>query len=129
MIIIEANNIFLVKLNYCLMNKIKLKIKMNAFIQKHINYLKTTTFKKHRSGNYGMYGLNFLCADPVIQMKGDIWKFIWWETGTDNATFVNSKGVIYTFNPKNVYYSKNRDDVIRMEPYIDENIENSIIDY
>jgi len=76
-----------------------------------------------------MYGLNFLCADPVIQMKGDIWKFIWWETGTDNATFVNSKGILYTFNPKNVYNSKNRDDVIRMEPYIDENIENSIIDY
>ena len=71
---------------------------MNALIKQQMNYLRTTAFRKHKSGNYGMYGLNFLGAAPVIQMNGDIWKFLWFIPGKDDATFVNAKGTQYTFN-------------------------------
>lgn len=39
---------------------------MNSLIQNQINYLRMHTFKKHSSGNYGMYGLNFLGSDVII---------------------------------------------------------------
>jgi len=48
-------------------------------------------------------------------MKGDIWKFLCWKTGTENATFVNANNKQYTFNPRNIYYSDNTNDIIRME--------------
>ena len=105
---------------------------MNALIKQQMNYLKTTAFRKHKSGNYGMYGLNFLGAGPVIQMNGDIWKFLWFIPGKDDATFVNAKGTQYTFNPRTIYYSDNRDDIMRMEevPVEDaDDINLEIIDY
>jgi hypothetical protein len=88
---------------------------MNSITQKSINYLKSHTFKKHKSGNYGMYGLNFLGGDPVIKIDGDLWKFLWWETGSDKATFINAKGIYYTFTPSTIYYSDKRNDIVRME--------------
>lgn len=99
-------------------------------MQKAINYLKTHRFKKHSSGNYGMYGLNFLGADPVIQMNGTIWKFLYWRPNTEYAIFVNANGCQYKFRPKDVYYSDNRNDIIRMEEYIEEDMceNNKIID-
>lgn len=88
---------------------------MNSFIQKNVNYLRTSSFKKHSSGNYGMYGLNFLGTNVVIKMNGDLWKFLYWESGTDNATFINSNSKLYTFNPRYIYYSDDRNTIMRME--------------
>lgn len=90
---------------------------MNSLIQKQVVYLRSRTFRKHSSGNYGMYGLNFLGCDVVIKMDGDIWKFLWWETGTENATFVNKNSKQYTFNPRAIYYSDNKNSIMRMEEY------------
>ena len=75
------------------------------------------TFKKHSSGNYGMYGLNLFRSEPVIQMNGDIWKFLWWEKGKKYATFINSKGSKYTFQPSIIYYSEKRNVIVRMEEH------------
>jgi len=90
---------------------------MNSLIQKQVNYLKTRAFKKHSSGNYGMYGLNFLGSDVIIKMHGDIWKFLWWQPGTENATFVNANSKQYTFNPRTIYYSDDKNTIMRMEEY------------
>jgi hypothetical protein len=90
---------------------------MNAHIQKQIKYLKTHKFRKHSSGNYGMYGLNFTGSNVVIKMKGDIWKFLCWKTGTENATFVNANNKQYTFDPRNIYYSNDTNDIMRMEEH------------
>jgi hypothetical protein len=75
--------------------------------------------------------LNFLGAGPVIKMNGDIWKFLWFIPGKDDATFVNAKGTQYTFNPKTIYYSDKRDDIMRMEEIIEDadDINVEIIDY
>ena len=99
---------------------------MNSFIQKQINYLRMHTFKKHTSGNYGMYGLNFLGSDVIIKMNGDIWKFIWWEPGTENATFVNANSKQYTFNPRTIYYSDDKNTIMRMEENIEDLDDNNI---
>jgi hypothetical protein len=105
---------------------------MSSPAKKAMYYLKTRIFKPHKNGNYGMYGLNFLGTRPLIQMQGDIWHFLWWETGTNNATFINSNGVKRNINIYSEYYSNNRDNIIRMEEYnIDNNLDinNIIIDY
>mgnify|MGYP003353112000 FL=1 len=105
---------------------------MNALIKQQINYLKSVRFTKHKSGNYGMYGLNFLGAAPVIQMNGDIWKFLWFVPGKDDATFVNAKGTQITFNPREIYYSDKRNDIMRMEEINDtaeDDVNNIIIDF
>ncbi len=103
---------------------------MSLQSQKAIYYLKTHIFKPHKSGNYGMYGLNFLGSKPVIQMNGDIWQFLWWETGTQNATFINSNGIKHNIDLYSVYYSSHRHNIIRMEEYnIDDDNINIIIDY
>jgi len=93
---------------------------MNSIIKQQANYLRTTTFKKHSSGSYGMYGLNFLGSSPVIQINGTIWQFLWWEPGTEKATFVNASSKLYTFEPRDIYYSDNRNSIVRMEEYIEE---------
>ena len=104
---------------------------MNALIKQQMNYLKTTAFRKHKSGNYGMYGLNFLGTGPIIQMNGDIWKFLWFIPGKDDVTFVNAKGTQCTFNPRTIYYSDKRDNIMRMEEIIEdtEDINVEIINY
>ena len=104
---------------------------MNALIKQQINYLKTTAFRKHKSGNYGMYGLNFLGSDVIIKMNGDIWKFLWWQPGTENATFVNANSKQYTFNPRTIYYSDDKNTITRMEEIIEDadDINIEIIDY
>ena len=79
-----------------------------------------------------MYGLNFLGASPVIQMNGDIWKFLWFVPGKDDATFVNAKGTQITFNPREIYYSNKRNDIMRMEEINDtaeDDVNNIIIDF
>lgn len=86
-------------------------------IKQQMNYLKTAAFRKHKSGNYGMYGLNFLGSDVIIKMNGDIWKFLWFIPGKDDATFINAKGTQYTFNPRTIYYSNDKNTIIRMEEY------------
>jgi hypothetical protein len=90
---------------------------MNSLIQKQINYLKSRAFKKHSSGNYGMYGLNFLGTDVVIKMNGDIWKFLCWQSGTENAIFVNADSKQCIFNPRTIYYSNDKNTITRMEEY------------
>lgn len=95
---------------------------MNSFIQKNVSYLKNNVFKKHSSGNYGMYGLNFIGPNVVIKKDGELWKFLYWETGTENATFVNSDSKLHIFNPRNVYYSDDRNTIMRMEEEIKEEV-------
>jgi hypothetical protein len=90
---------------------------MNSLIQKQINYLRMHTFKKHSRGNYGMYGLNFLGSDVIIKMNGDLWQFLWWQPGTENAPFVNANSKQYTFNPRTIYYSDDKNTIMRMEEY------------
>ena len=98
---------------------------MNSIIQKQVAYLRSYKFKKHSSGNYAMYGLNFLGGDgPVIQMNGTIWKFLWWEPGTERATFVNAEAKLYTFEPRAIYYSNNTNLITRMEEYEEDILEN-----
>jgi len=102
---------------------------MNTLIKQQINYLKSARFTKHKKDNYGMYGLNFLGAEPVIQINGDIWKFLWFVPGKDDATFINAKGTQYTFNPSTIYYSDKRNDIMRMEEVpVEDNLSNIIID-
>ena len=69
-----------------------------------------------------MYGLNFIGPNVVIKMEGELWKFLYWETGTENATFINSNSKLYTFNPRNIYYSDDRNTIMRMEEEIKEEV-------
>jgi hypothetical protein len=95
---------------------------INSFIQKNVIYLKNHTFKKHSSGNYGMYGLNFIGTNVVIKINDELWKFLYWEPGTENATFINSDSKLIIFNPRNIYYSDKRNTIMRMEEQIKEEV-------
>jgi hypothetical protein len=55
---------------------------------------------------------------PVIKINDELWKFLYWEHGTENSTFINSDSKLYIFNPRNIYYSDNRNIIMRMEEEI-----------
>ena len=77
-------------------------IKKNAntsFLQNDIEYLKLKTFRKLDKGNSGLYGLNFLGSNSIIEFKDKIWKFVYWEIGTNIACYININNEILSFNP------------------------------
>ena len=43
-----------------------------------------------------------------------------WETGTENAIFVNADFKQCTFNPRTIYYSDDKNTIMRMEEYKEE---------
>ena len=73
--------------------------------KKEIDYLKSNKFKTHYRGNSGLYGLNFLGSHSIIEFKDKIWKFVYWETGSNIACYINVNSEILSFHP----YNKNWD--------------------
>jgi hypothetical protein len=78
-----------------------------------LKYLNTKTFIPHIDGNYAMYGLNYIGCDSIIQYNNDIWKFIWFNSNTDDAVYINKTGIELIINKYNTY-----DNIIRMQEAI-----------
>jgi hypothetical protein len=72
-----------------------------SFLQNDIEYLKSKKFRKLDKGNSGLYGLNFLGSNSIIEFKDKIWKFVYWEIGTNIACYINVNSEILSFNPYN----------------------------
>ena len=78
-----------------------------------LKYLNTKTFIPHIDGNYAMYGLNYIGCDSIIQYNNDIWKFIWFNSNTNDAVYINKTGIELIINNYNTY-----DNIIRMQEAI-----------
>ena len=74
-------------------------------------FLTSNTFIPHEKGNIMMYGLNSFGSESIIQYNNDIWKFIWYTTGTRDAVYMNKEGEYITINP---YNNDNNNSIIQM---------------
>uniref|UniRef100_A0A6C0HVA8 Uncharacterized protein n=1 Tax=viral metagenome TaxID=1070528 RepID=A0A6C0HVA8_9ZZZZ len=78
-----------------------------------LKYLNTKTFIPHINGNYAMYGLNYIGCDSIIQYNNNIWKFIWFNSNTNDAVYINKTGIELIINKYNNY-----DNITRMQEAI-----------
>ena len=83
---------------------------MSTCIEDVKYFLSNNVFIPHKNGNDMCYGLNSFGCDSIISYNNDIWKFVWFLTGTNKAIYINKNGLMFTFDP----YSNN-DTIIRME--------------
>jgi hypothetical protein len=65
-------------------------------------YLQTHKFRPHPGGDYGLFGLNMFGSDSTIsytEIDGavDIWRFIYFKTGSNDAIYINANGIHRTF--------------------------------
>jgi hypothetical protein len=71
-------------------------------------FIASNTFLPHKDGNSMNYGLNSFGCDSIIKYNNDIWKFIWFITGTNKAVYINKAGEIFIYNNQDL-------DITRME--------------
>jgi hypothetical protein len=74
------------------------------------NFLSNNDFIPHENGNNMCYGLNSFGCDSIIKYNNDIWKFLWFLTGTNKAVYMNKEGLTCVFDPYN-----NNSPIIRMQ--------------
>jgi hypothetical protein len=56
------------------------------------------TFQVHPNGNANLFGLNTFGCDSIIKYKNQIWKFYAFQTGTDNAIYLNKFNETFILN-------------------------------
>ena len=61
-------------------------------------YLQTHKFRPHHGGNYGLFGLNMFGSDSTIsytEIDGsvDIWRFLYYSSGSTDPVYINVGGV------------------------------------
>ena len=56
------------------------------------------TFRVHPMGNANCFGLNTFGCDSIIQYGNQIWKFYAFQTGTENAIYLNKFNETFIFN-------------------------------
>jgi hypothetical protein len=47
-----------------------------------------------------MYGLNSFSCESTIKFHGDLWKFVWFKSGTEIPVYVNKKGELLEIDLK-----------------------------
>lgn len=70
--------------------------------QTAMTYLQTHKFRPHKSGNYGLFGLNMFGCDSTIsytEIDGsvDIWRFLYFKNSSNDAVYINTSGIHRTF--------------------------------
>lgn len=66
-------------------------------------YIKTHKFRPHSGGNYGLFGINMFGCDSTIRYTEndgsiDIWRFLYFTAGSNDAIYINGSGVRRKFN-------------------------------
>lgn len=49
-------------------------------------------FEPHPMGSYALYGVNTFGCDSIIKFHNEIWKFHYFNVGSDIPTFINKNG-------------------------------------
>lgn len=55
-------------------------------------------FEPHYMGNSFLYGLNTFECDSIIMYHDEIWKFLYFNSGTDIPVYTNKKGDLLEIN-------------------------------
>ena len=89
--------------------------------QTAIDCIKTHKFRPHQGGDYGLFGLNMFGSDSTInytEIDGsvDIWRFIYYTVGSNDAVYINACAVKRKFdlNDKNIFQR-----AVRLEVKVD----------
>jgi hypothetical protein len=62
--------------------------------------------------SYNMcYGLRSFGSESIISYNNDIWKFIWLETNTNEAIYINKEGDMHAFNTFTIF----NENIIKMK--------------